>query len=210
MLVSGSFLSNEISPKDAIKMLNKTDMDYLHVDIMDGKFVPEKTFTIKEVTEFSKYTNKSLDVHLMVKNPIKYIDDLSMLNTSYITFHYEAVKNHKEIIDKIKNNGLKAGISIKPNTNIKEIEGLLDELDLILVMSVEPGKSGQAFMESVIYKLKILKKLKEEKGYKYIINIDGGINNETFTKVKDYVDMVVSASYLLKGNAEQKVKEFKM
>ncbi len=209
MLVSGSFLSSEISFKEGIKILDKTNIDYLHVDVMDGKFVSEKSLTIKEVKELSKCTTKKLDIHLMVNNPLKYIDEFSLLNASYISFHYEAVKNPMEIINKIKNNGIKSGISLKPSTNIKEIENLLGVIDMVLVMSVEPGKSGQKFMDSIIYKIEILKKIKEEKGYNYIISIDGGINDESFTKVKNYVDMVVSASYLLKGNATIKVNNFK-
>lgn len=210
MLVSGSFLSNEISPSVAIKSLDKIGIDYLHVDVMDGKFVSQKGLTIKEVIDLSKYTTKKLDIHLMVKNPIKYIEEFSLLNIEYITFHYEAVKNHIEIINLIKNYGIKVGIAIKPSTSVNDIESLLELVDLVLVMSVEPGKSGQKFIESVVYKMDVLKRLKDEKNYKYIINVDGGINEETFEKVKPYVDMVVSASYLLSGNGIEKVKRFKM
>ena len=210
MLVSGSFLSNEISPSVAIKSLDKIGIDYLHVDVMDGKFVSQKGLTIKEVIDLSKYTTKKLDIHLMVKNPIKYIEEFSLLNIEYITFHYEAVKNHIEIINLIKNYGIKVGIAIKPSTSVNDIGSLLELVDLVLVMSVEPGKSGQKFIESVVYKMDVLKRLKYEKNYKYIINVDGGINEETFEKVKPYVDMVVSASYLLSGNGIEKVKRFKM
>ncbi len=210
MLVSGSFLSNEISPSVAIKSLDKIGIDYLHVDVMDGKFVSQKGLTIKEVIDLSKYTTKKLDIHLMVKNPIKYIEEFSLLNIEYITFHYEAVKNHIEIINLIKNYGIKVGIAIKPSTSVNDIGSLLELVDLVLVMSVEPGKSGQKFIESVVYKMDVLKRLKDEKNYKYIINVDGGINEETFEKVKPYVDMVVSASYLLSGNGIEKVKRFKM
>lgn len=210
MLVSGSFLSNEISPSVAIKSLDKIGIDYLHVDVMDGKFVSQKGLTIKEVIDLSKYTTKKLDIHLMVKNPIKYIEKFSLLNIEYITFHYEAVKNHIEIINLIKNYGIKVGIAIKPSTSVNDIGSLLELVDLVLVMSVEPGKSGQKFIESVVYKMDVLKRLKDEKNYKYIINVDGGINEETFEKVKPYVDMVVSASYLLSGNGIEKVKRFKM
>lgn len=210
MLVSGLFLSNEISPSVAIKSLDKIGIDYLHVDVMDGKFVSQKGLTIKEVIDLSKYTTKKLDIHLMVKNPIKYIEKFSLLNIEYITFHYEAVKNHIEIINLIKNYGIKVGIAIKPSTSVNDIGSLLELVDLVLVMSVEPGKSGQKFIESVVYKMDVLKRLKDEKNYKYIINVDGGINEETFEKVKPYVDMVVSASYLLSGNGIEKVKRFKM
>lgn len=209
MLVSGSILSDKVSTKDAVKCMENANVDYLHIDVMDGKFVKNKSYTIKEVVDLTKYTNKQLDIHLMVKNPLKYIDAFSMLNTAYITFHYEAVKNPDEIIKNIKNNGIKVGLSIKPETNVNEIEKYLNKVDLILVMSVEPGRSGQSFMDSVIYKTEILKKLRDEKKYNFIINIDGGINSESFLKIKDNVDMVVSASYLLSGNAREKVESFK-
>ena len=209
MLVSGSILSDKVSTKDAVKCMENANVDYLHIDVMDGKFVENKSYTIKEVVDLTKYTNKQLDIHLMVKNPLKYIDAFSMLNTAYITFHYEAVKNPDEIINNIKNNGIKVGLSIKPETKVNEIEKYLNKVDLILVMSVEPGRSGQSFMNSVIYKTEILKKLRDEKKYNFIINIDGGINSESFLKIKDNVDMVVSASYLLSGNAREKVESFK-
>ena len=209
MKVSGSILSSEIDSKKCINLMNEIDVDYIHIDVMDGKFVSNKTYTIKDVIDLSKYSNKEFDIHLMVNNPLKYIDEFSMINTKYITFHYEAVKKPYEVINRIKNNGLMAGISIKPNTSIKDIEGLLKDVDLVLVMSVEPGKSGQQFMDKVIYKLDLLKKIREENNYKYIISIDGGINDISFEKIKDKVDMVVSASYLLSGNGKEKVNNFK-
>lgn len=208
MLVSGSFFSH--NPKETIEKYNKTDIDYIHIDVSDGKFVERKSFTLKDIETFSTYTTKPLDIHLMVKNPEKYIDSLSMLNTIYITFHYEAVKKPIELINHIKNNGIKAGISIKPNTNISEIFPLLPYLDLVLIMSVEPGKSGQKFMESILYKIEVLKKEINEKKYKTLISVDGGINNESFLLVKEKgVDIVVSESYLLEGDTQTKIKEFK-
>lgn len=210
MLVSGSFLSDTIKPKDAISLFDKTSLDYLHVDIMDGKFVQNKSYTISEVEKFSKLTSKKLDVHLMVSNPVKYIDSLSMLNVGYITFHYESVKKPLDVIEKIKNNGIRAGISIKPSTNIKEILDLVPYLDLILIMSVEPGKSGQKFMESVLYKIEVLRKFIDENHYKTLISVDGGINDETFPLVQEKgVNMVVSSSYLLSGSTEKKILEMK-
>lgn len=209
MLVSGSFLSDKYKEKDVIKKYNNSNMDYIHYDVMDGKFVKNKNLTIKSISELSSISNKKCDIHLMVSNPIKYIDSLSLLNTEYITFHYEAVKNHVEVINKIKNNGIKCGIAINPNTSVKDIESILGFVDMVLVMSVNPGLSGQSFIESVVYKLDILKRLKLDKNYNYIISIDGGINESTIDKVKDYVDMVVSASYLMEGDTFIKVNKLK-
>ena len=209
MKISGSILSSKITAKEAIEIYNKTDIDYIHLDIMDGKFVDNKTWTMSDINKFSKIATKSFDVHLMVNNPDKYIDELSMMNTSYITFHYEAVKKPLEIINHIKNNGIRCGIAINPSTNVSEILPLLKEVDLVLIMSVVPGASGQSFMDGVLYKLEVLKKEIEENHLNTLVSIDGGINDETYLKVKDNVDIVVSASYLLEGNTNEKINAFK-
>ncbi len=209
MLISGSFFSH--NPKEAINKYDKTNIDYIHVDVADGKFVERKSFTLSDIEKFSTYTSKPMDVHLMVKNPEKYIDSLSMLNTEYITFHFEAVKTPMSVINHIKENGIKAGISIKPGTNVSDIFSLLPYLDLVLIMSVEPGLSGQKFMESVLYKIEVLRKEIDQRGYKTLISVDGGINSETYPLVKEKgVDMVISESYLLDGDTSSKVNEFKL
>lgn len=210
MKISGSILSSTISPKDAIKLYDKTSIDYIHIDVMDGKFVENKTYTIGDITKFSMLTSKPFDVHLMVNNPIKYIDELSMLNTEYITFHYEAVKDSIEVINKIKDNGLRVGIAIKPNTKVEDILELLPMLDLVLVMTVEPGASGQTFMESMVYKIEVLRKIIDEKGYKTLINVDGGVNENNIDCLKQSgADMLVSASYLLSGDTENKIRSMR-
>lgn len=208
MKVSGSILCDKV--KDAVKMYDKTSIDFIHLDIMDGKFVSNKTFTMGDINAFSKLTTKSFDVHLMVNNPDKYIDDLSMYNTSYITFHLEAVKKPMDVINHIKGNGIKVGVAIKPGTKVSDVFPLLPYIDLVLVMTVEPGKSGQAFMESNVYKVEALKKEIREKGYNIIVSADGGINDTNINLLKEKdIDMVVSASYLLSGNAEEKINILK-
>lgn len=210
MKVSVSFLSSVLKPNVIIDKINNTNADFVHVDVMDGKFVDNKTYSIGEILKLSNYMKKPMDVHLMVNNPKKYIEKLALLNVEYITFHYESVKNVEDVIELIHNCGLKAGISIKPSTNASEIINYLDRLDLVLVMSVEPGKSGQSFMSSVIYKIESLKKVIDEKGYKTVISVDGGINEETARLVKDKgADMVVSASYLHDGDMLSKVNLLK-
>ncbi len=210
MLVSGSFLSDKIKPKDAILMFHESSVDFLHVDVMDGKFVKSKSFTISEVEKFSSYTNKKLDIHLMVSNPLKYVDSFSLLNTSYITFHYEAVKDVSEVINHIKNNGIRVGISIKPETSVSSILPFLKDVDLVLIMSVEPGASGQKFLPSVLYKIDVLKREIMEKGYSTIISVDGGVNESNIDVLKEKkVDMVVSSSYLLSGDMESKIRYIK-
>ena len=210
MKVSVSFLSSVLKPNLIIDRINNTTADFVHVDVMDGKFVDNKTYAIGEVLKLSNCMKKPMDVHLMVNNPKKHIEKLALLNVEYITFHYESVKNIEDVIDLIHNCGLKAGISIKPSTNASEIIKYLDKLDLVLVMSVEPGRSGQSFMNSVLYKIESLKKVIDEKGYKTIISVDGGINEETARLVKDKgADMVVSASFLHDGDMISKVNLLK-
>lgn len=207
MKVSVSFLSKEYSQTELIKQINKTTTNYIHVDIMDGKFTDNKTNTFSEIKKLLLNTTIPLDVHLMVNNPLKYIEDYALLNTEYITFHYEVVKDIKKTIEYIKNFGIKAGISINPDTNVSLIFPYLKYLDLVLIMSVEPGKSGQEFKPSIIYKLEALKQKITEDNLNTKISIDGGMNEETIPLIKDYTDIIVSASYLHSGNMQDKIKE---
>ena len=199
MKVSVSILSSSIKPQDIVKKLDNTKADYIHVDIMDGKFVENKTWTISEVKKIVSYSKLPLDVHLMVENPSKYIEDYALLNTSYITFHYEAVKNIDKMINEIKNYGLKVGIAINPETDEKVLYPYLSKIDQVLVMSVHPGKSGQSFIETTPNKIENLKQEIINQNAKTIISVDGGINDETGKLCVDKgVDMLVSASYIHK------------
>lgn len=198
MLVSTSFLNSK-NPINDLKKLNETDTDYIHVDVMDGKFVENKTMPFKEMKNISKYTSKRLDVHLMVENPEKYIDDYATLNTEYITIHLE-IENPEKYLEQIREYGIKPGLSIKPTTDIKEIIPYLPLTEQILVMSVEPGKGGQTFLEETPARIKEIKKILKEYSINSIINVDGGINNETINKCKNAkADMVVSGTYII-GN----------
>lgn len=197
MKINVSILSSTIKPQDIVKELDNTNADAIHIDIMDGKFVKNKTWTIGEITKITKYSSFPLDVHLMVNNPSKYIEDYAMLNTNNITFHYEAVENIDKMINEIKDYGLKVGIAVNPDTDIKNIFPYLDRIDLVLVMSVYPGKSGQTFIEKTVDRIKELKEYITENDLKTFISVDGGINNETGELCKDAgADILVSASYI--------------
>lgn len=199
MKVSVSILSSSIKPQDIVKKLDNTKADFIHVDIMDGKFVENKTWTISEVKKIVSYSHLPLDVHLMVENPSKYIEDYALLNTSYITFHYEAVKDIDKTINEIKNYGLKVGIAINPETDEKVLYPYLTKIDQVLVMSVHPGKSGQSFIVNTPNKIENLKQEIINRNAKTIISVDGGINDETGKLCVDKgVDMLVSASYIHK------------
>ena len=195
MLISTSFLSSKNLIHDLVE-LDKTDTDYIHVDIMDGKFVKKKTMPFKEMRNIYKYTNKRLDVHLMVKNPKKYIEDYASLNTEYISFHIESDENIEKNLQLIKEYGIKSGLAISPDTEIKELVPYLPLLDLVLVMSVEPGAGGQDFIVKTKDKIKELKILLSEYNSDVKISVDGGINDRTKKYCTD-CDILVSGSYII-------------
>lgn len=202
--VSTSFLK-EGSYSDYIQMLNNSDTDYIHFDVMDGKFVKNKNLSIKELEKYLKMSKKKNDVHLMVKNPKEYIKTLSIYNISYLTIHKE-IENYKEMIKLIKSYGIKPGLAINPETNIEDVFEDLSSVSLVLLMSVHPGKSGQEFIEETSNKISILKEEILKKNLNVKISIDGGIKEEVLEKIKD-VDIVVSASYILKDlNNINKIK----
>ena len=195
MLVSTSFLSSNNIPRD-LKKLNETDTDYIHVDVMDGKFVPNKTMPFSEMKNIYKYTSKRLDVHLMVNDPTKYINDYATLNTEYITIHEEIDVDIIEMLKLIKSYGIKCGLAIKPDTLVSDLVPYLPLLDLVLVMSVEPGAGGQKIIMESEDKIKEVKTLIDTYNLSTKISVDGGINSET----KDYCslcDILVSGSYIV-------------
>jgi len=209
MKFSISFMKSLLSAKDTIKALNATDCDYLHVDLMDGKFTKNKNYTIGELKTLLANTNKPLDVHLMVNNPLKYIDELATLNIEYITFHYEAVTNPLELINYIKSLGIKVGIALKPKTKIKKIRELIPYIDLILVMGVEPGKGGQELLPKQLDKIRELESLKFT--YPFLIALDGGVNDENINELTlAGVDIVVSGSFVtMADNYQEQINKLK-
>lgn len=191
--VSGSFLSNNDKFYE-INRLNNSNVDYIHFDVMDGKFVSNKNITVSELPKLIDNVKKKIDIHFMVSNPDKYIEKICYYNIEYITIHYE-IKNLEDYIDKIKNYGFKVGIAIKPETDIEKIYYLLDKINLVLIMSVEPGKSGQKFI-NVSDKINKLKQEIINRKLNVKISVDGGINEEVLTYVKE-ADILVSSSFIL-------------
>lgn len=186
------------------------DVDYIHMDIMDAEFVPNISFGYSIVANLRKLTDKPFDTHLMMLHPQNYINQFASAGSQYITFHVEADCDVMSTINQIKDAGVKAGISIKPNTSVEEIEKYLPYVDMVLVMSVEPGFGGQKFMPSAIDKVKKLKELKEKNNYNYLINIDGGINGETAPYIAKYVDLAVSGSYICNAtNPDERIEILK-
>jgi len=206
MKIAVSFLSIKDNIKEEVNKLDKLDIDYIHVDVMDNIFVPNKTMDIDGFKNVLDGTLKPKDVHIMVNDVKKYVDNFSILNPEYLTYHYEAITNHMEVINYIKSKGIKVGLSIKPNTKVEEIKELLPYIDLVLVMSVEPGMGGQLFLENAINKVNTLYELKKD--YNYVIEVDGGINLET-SKLVDKADILVVGSYITSGDYSERIRSLR-
>lgn len=184
--------------------------EWIHYDVMDGHFVPNISFGYSILKDVSKVTDKYLDVHLMISDPFKYVDNFIASNASLIVFHYEAVEENEinKLIKHIKNNNIDVGIAIKPDTCQDVLKPFLSQLDLVLVMSVEPGFGGQTFNHSAIEKISKLAKLREENNYHYLIEVDGGINESTAKLCRQAgVDVLVAGSYVFNSDDYTKAIE---
>ena len=212
--ISPSILSADFSQLgNEIKRLENAGADMIHVDVMDGHFVPNLTIGPPVIKALRKYTNLIFDVHLMISPVHKYIKDFANAGADIITIHPEATDNLNESIKYIKNLKKKVGVSLNPNSEINMIEQVLENVDLILVMSVHPGFGGQKFIPEVIKKIETLKKIKEEKSYKYDIEVDGGIN---FLNSKDVIsagaNILVSGTTIFRendGNIKKNIETLK-
>lgn len=206
MIISPSILSADFSKlREEIQTIDAAP--FLHIDVMDGVFVPNISFGAKIQKEIRPYfKNMVFDTHLMIIDPIKYVKDFAEAGSDYITFHVEANSDVADTINEIKKYNVKPGISIKPNTKVEEIIPYLKDLDLVLVMSVEPGFGGQKFIPSALDKIKQLAQLKNENGYNYLISVDGGINDDTLSLVSAAgVEVVVAGSYLFKQDNRNEI-----
>ena len=200
-LIAPSLLSaDKAHLKDEILKVEALGCEFIHWDIMDGIFVPNKSFPVSAVKENAKVHKMVNDVHIMVADPMKVAPEFIEAGADYVTFHFEALECPvccKKLIDKIHSLGCKAGISIKPKTNVKVLKELVRHADLVLVMSVEPGKGGQAFIPSALGKIKKLRKWIDKENLNCLIEVDGGINGETGQKCREAgVDILVAGSYL--------------
>lgn len=201
MKISVSFLGSKNIP-DTLTKLNNTTVDYIHVDVMDKTLVKRKTLPFSEMKNIYHFTSKRLDVHLMVSDPKKLIHQYATLNTEFITIHLEINENINKLIEVIKSYGIKAGISIMTETDIEKIYPYLDKIDLVLIMGVKIGESGQEFDKRIIDKVKKLKEEIKRQKLKTLISVDGGINEIVAKDLSD-VDILVSCSYVIQSDDYQ-------
>ena len=197
--IAGSFLKIQ-DDFDRIKTLDRV-CDMIHFDVMDGKFTEKKTLPIEKMKETVLSLDKPFDVHLMVRNLKKYIDEVAILNPSYITFHLEASIDALDIINYIHDKGIKVGIAINPATDIDKLYPYLDLVDLVLIMSVKAGAGGQTFID-ITDRLNIVFKYREDNNLSYVIEFDGGINDTTIRYVRD-ADIVVAGSFITNSDNYQ-------
>ncbi len=192
-------------------LVSKAGCDYLHIDVMDGHFVPNISFGSAVMKSLDKLDTAPYDVHLMIENPDQYIDDFVTEKTEFIVIHQEAVTHLHRSIQKIKMTGKKAGVALNPATPVSTLECVLEDIDLVLIMSVNPGFGGQKFIPVACEKIKQLDKIRREKNLDYIIEVDGGVTLDNAKMLKDCgVDMFVAGSAVFKADdVEKRVKDFK-
>ena len=190
------------------EMVNNRKADWYHLDIMDGVFVPNISYGMPIINKINEVATKTLDVHLMIVNPDRYIETFKNVGADILTVHYEACTHLHRTIQSIKSNGMKAGVALNPHTSAHLLEDVLNDLDLILVMSVNPGFGGQSFIENTYEKVRTLKMLREKSKSNFIIEIDGGVNATNAPKlIEAGADALVAGSFIFKSDNPTKTIE---
>ena len=210
-IISPSMLSADFGnlERDTL-MIDRSAAEWVHIDVMDGVFVPNISFGFPVMKPIRKATKKVLDVHLMIVEPEKYVTRFVEAGADYVTFHYEATENINLCIDSIRQAGAKVGISIKPKTDVSVLEPILKSVDLVLIMSVEPGFGGQSFIEGSIEKIKQLATLREQLGANFLIEVDGGISSKNAAEVFTAGAEAVVAGSAVFGAADPEAEIVKM
>jgi ribulose-phosphate 3-epimerase len=211
-IIAPSLLSCDFANlQNEIEMLNSSQADWLHLDIMDGVFVPNLTFGMPVVSFIRKHALKPLDVHLMIVQPERYISDFKKVGADILTVHYEACTHLHRTIQAIKSEEMKAGVSLNPHTPVSVLEDIITELDLVLIMSVNPGFGGQSFIENTFKKVKQLKELIARSGSQALIEVDGGVSDLNIDRLSEAgVDAFVAGNFIFKSsNPKQTISDLK-
>ncbi len=183
-----------------LEMINKSEADWFHIDIMDGVFVPNISYGMPVLKAISKHAKKTIDVHLMIVDPDRYIKEFAELGSDILTVHYEACTHLHRTIQAIKAEGMKAGVALNPHTNVDLLKDIIKDIDLVLIMSVNPGFGGQSFIENTYSKVKQLKSIIEHAGAKTLIEVDGGVTDKNAAQLtKAGADVLVAGSYVFKA-----------
>ena len=194
-----------------IEMINQSEADWFHIDIMDGVFVPNISFGMPVLEAISKHAKKTIDVHLMIVQPERYIKTFAKLGTNILTVHYEASTHLHRTLQEIKAEGMKAGVAINPHTNVSLLEDCINDIDLVCIMSVNPGFGGQSFIENTYKKVKQLKEIIARNGASTLIEIDGGVTSKNAKQLVDAgADVLVAGSFVFNSeNPIQTIKDLK-
>ncbi len=206
-IVSPSLLAADFLHLDSdIEMINRSEAEWLHLDVMDGVFVPNISFGFPVLEAVAKKCTKALDVHFMIVHPEQYIKQTAKLGAMMMNVHYEACTHLHRTIQEIHDAGMKAGVTLNPSTPVWVLEDIIKDVDMVLLMSVNPGFGGQVFIENTIDKVRRLRQLIDEKGSKALIEVDGGVQGETAPRlVAAGVDVLVSGSYVFKSATPEAV-----